>query len=63
MNANCVHNLGRGTLVVLDFVPESGTPNYEQRRAMLETLLPSEPVFSGDTSRPVSRHAPVGAGA
>ena len=28
------HNLGRGTLVVLDVVPESGTPSYEQRRAM-----------------------------
>ena len=46
------HNLGRGTLVVLDVIPESG-PNYEQRRASLESLLPIEPVFSGDTSRPV----------
>jgi len=26
------HNLGRGTLVVLDVVPESGTPSYERRR-------------------------------
>ena len=25
------HNLGRGTLVVLDVIPESGTPIYEQR--------------------------------
>ena len=24
------HNLGRGTLVVLDVVPESGAPNYEE---------------------------------
>jgi hypothetical protein len=47
------HNLGRGTLVVLDAVPESGTPNYEQRRAMLEALLPCDAVFAGDTSRPV----------
>ena len=47
------HNLGRGTLVVLDVVPESGTPSYEQRRAMLESLLPCDPVFDGDTSRPV----------
>ena len=47
------HNLGRGTLVVLDVVPESGTPSYEQRRAMLESLLPTDAVFSGDTSRPV----------
>ena len=47
------HNLGRGTLVVLDVVPESGTPSYEQRRTMLEVLLPMDAVFSGDTSRPV----------
>ncbi len=47
------HNLGRGTLVVLDFIPESGTPSYEQRRASLESLLPCDPVFDGETSRPV----------
>jgi hypothetical protein len=47
------HNLGRGTLVVLDVVPESGTPSYEQRRAMLETIIPTDAVFSGDASRPV----------
>ena len=44
------HNLGRGTLVVLDAVPESGTPAYEQRHAMLESVLPSAPVVAGDTS-------------
>jgi hypothetical protein len=50
------HSLGRGTLVVLDVldvVPESGTPSYEQRRAMLETIIPTDAVCSGDTSRPV----------
>ena len=47
------HNLGRRTLVVLDFVPESGAPIYEQRRAVLESLLQSSPVFSGDTKHPV----------
>ena len=47
------HNLGRGTLVVLDVIPESGTPSYEQRRALLESLLPCDPVFDGDASRPV----------
>jgi ATP-dependent DNA ligase len=47
------HNLGRGTLVVLDVVPESGTPNYEQRRAMLESLIPTDAVFGGDTWRGV----------
>jgi hypothetical protein len=51
------HNLGRGTLVVLDVVPESGTPNYEQRRAMLESFLPSDPVFAGDASRSVPNGA------
>lgn len=47
------HNLGRGTLVVLDVIPESGTPIYSARRALLESLLPSDPVCDGDTSRPV----------
>ena len=47
------HSLGRGTLVVLDVVPESGTPIYTARRAMLEPLLPCDPVFDGDSSRPV----------
>jgi hypothetical protein len=47
------YNLGRGTLVVLDVVPESEAPSYEQRRAMLESVLPIDVVFSGDTSRAV----------
>ena len=47
------HNLGRGTLVVLDVIPESGTPIYTARRAILESLLPCEQVFDGDSSRPV----------
>ncbi len=47
------HNLGRGTLVVLDVIPESGTPIYTARRAMLASLLPCDPVFDGDASRPV----------
>ena len=47
------HNLGRGTLVVLDVIPETGAPSYEQRRVMLESLLPTDAVFSGDASRAV----------
>ena len=47
------HNLGRGTLVVLDVIPESGTPSYEQRRAMIESLIPTGAAFSGDNSRTV----------
>ena len=47
------HNLGRGTLVVLDLVPESGTPSYEERRSVMETLIPTHAVFSGEAARPV----------
>lgn len=47
------HNVGRGTLVALDVVPESGKSTYEQRRAMVESLVATDAVFSGDTSRPV----------
>ena len=53
------HNLGRGTLVVLDVIPESGTPIYIARRALLESLLPCDPVFDGDSSRPVPSGAVV----
>ena len=53
------HNLGRGTLVVLDVVPESGMPSYEQRRAVVESLVATDAVFSGDTSRPVQSGAVV----
>ena len=53
------HNLGRGTLAVLDVIPESGTPIYTARRAMLEALLPCDPVFDGDTTRPVPSGAVV----
>ena len=53
------HNLGRGTLVVLDGVPESSAQSYEQRRAILKSLLPCDPVFDGDTSRPVPSGAVV----
>jgi len=51
------HNLGRGTLVVLDVVPESGVPSYEPRRATLESLLPCDAVFAGDTTRSVPINA------
>lgn len=47
------HNLGRGTLVVLDLVPESGAARYEERRAVLEDGLPSDSVFAGDSTRQV----------
>ena len=53
------HHLGRGTLVVLDVIPESSSPIYAARRAILESLLPCDPVFDGDTSRPVPSGAVV----
>lgn len=53
------HNLGSGTLVVLNLVPESGTPNSVERRRMLELLLSCDPVFAGDASRPVPSGAVV----
>src|ERR1043165_1002522 len=53
------HNLGRGTLVVLDVVPESGRPRYEQRRALLELLIPTDAVFSGETSPAVPGNSVV----
>ena len=53
------HNLGRGTLVVLDVIPESSTPSYTARRAILKSLLPCDPVFDGDASRPVPNDAAI----
>lgn len=53
------HDLGRGTLVVLDVVPEIGTPSHEQRRAMLESLVATDAVFGGGTSRAVPCRAVV----
>lgn len=47
------HNLGRGTLVVLDVVRESCTLSYEQRRSILESLLPADAVFAGEIIGPV----------
>lgn len=47
------HNLGRGTLVVLDAVLAPCTSPYVQRRATLESLIPCEPVFGGDSAHPV----------
>jgi len=49
------HNLGRGTLVVLDVIPESGTPTYVERRELLESLISRDPIFDGDVTCPVPR--------
>ncbi len=42
------HNLGRGTLVLLNAIHECGVPNYIERGAKLESLLPCDPVFAGE---------------
>jgi ATP-dependent DNA ligase len=36
------HNVGRRSLIVLDWIPYLGSPTYEERRAFLEPLLPLE---------------------
>src|SRR4051812_38594799 len=53
------HNLGRGTLIVLDLVPVSGSPSYVERRTLLESLLETAPVFVGIEPGPAC--VPVGA--
>ncbi len=40
------HKVGRGTLIVLDVVPESDAPIYMERRLLLHSLLPNS--FGGE---------------
>jgi hypothetical protein len=42
------HKIGCGTLIVLDWIAEDGSPVYEERRAFLEGLLPLERMSLGD---------------
>lgn len=42
------HKIGCGTLIVLDWIPEDGSPVYEERRAFLESLVPLERMSLGD---------------
>ncbi|MEO6787368.1 MAG: hypothetical protein ABI318_14645 [Chthoniobacteraceae bacterium] len=42
---------------MLDVVPESGAPSYEQRGAMLESSLPCDPVFVRNTTRSAPSNA------
>ncbi len=63
MDADRAHNLGRGSLVVLDLVPDFGTPSHEQRRAVLESLVTTDAVFSRRgssvlSSRPIDLDVP-----
>jgi hypothetical protein len=42
------HQIGRGSLVVLDWIPESGSPSYEERRKFLAGLIEIEHLSIGE---------------
>ena len=42
------HKIGCGTLIVLDWIAEDGSPIYEERRAFLESLVPLETMSAGE---------------
>jgi hypothetical protein len=42
------HQIGRGSLVVLDWIPESGSPTYEERREFLAGLVETECLSTGE---------------
>ncbi len=42
------HKVGCGTLIVLDWIAEDGAPIYEERRALLESLVPIERMSLGE---------------
>ena len=46
------HNVGRRSLIVLDWIAEEGSPIYEERRAFLEGLVPLETMSLGDGTMP-----------
>jgi hypothetical protein len=46
------HNVGRRSLIVLDWIPDSESPNYEDRRKFLESLVPLERMSLGEGTMP-----------
>jgi len=42
------HQIGRGSLVVLDWISESGSPTYEERREFLAGLVETERLSTGE---------------
>ena len=48
------HKIGCGTLVVLDWIAEDGSPIYEERRAFLEPLVPLETMSAGKGTIPAN---------
>ncbi len=48
------HKVGCGTLIVLDWIAEDGSPIYEERRAFLESLVPLETMSAGEGTIPAN---------
>ena len=46
------HNVGHRSLIVLDLIPDSGSPTYEERWEFLELLLPLERMSLGEGTMP-----------
>ena len=46
------HNVGRRSLIVLDLIPDSGSPISEERREFLESLVPLERMSLGEGTMP-----------
>jgi hypothetical protein len=46
------HNVGRRSLIVLDSIPDAGSPTYEERREFLESLVPLERMSLGEGMMP-----------
>ena len=46
------HNVGRRSLIVLDWISDVGSPTYEERRVFLESLLPLERMSLGEGTIP-----------
>ena len=46
------HNVGRRSLIVLDWIPDFGSPTYVERRAFIEQLLPLERMSLGEGTMP-----------
>ena len=42
------HNVGRRSLIVLDWIPDAESPTYEDRREFLESLVPLERMSLGE---------------
>jgi ATP-dependent DNA ligase len=46
------HNVGRRSLIVLDLIPDAGSPTYEERREFLESLVSLERMSLGEGTMP-----------